>query len=147
MARAFKISVGVCAGLILGMVFLFLLLMYLHHIDCFRQHADEAQRQVRNVLGSTATSNEYFVDFSFLQGVGPQYFRCDTTSEAVEACVKRMGLSPVSDSQTIQAFRNGLPYWWNPRRGKDVEYYGIEGKQCVISFDKQTGRCYIRRYG
>ena len=145
--RIFKVAVGVYAGVVFGGILLVFLLMCLYHKDCFLQQSGQAQRLVRDLLGDTATSNEYYVDFIILQGTGPRYYRCETTPEAVQAYIKRMGLLPVSDSQSIRAFRNGSPYWWNPGRGKHVEYYGTEGKKCVISWDKRTGQCHILRDG
>ena len=154
-------TMKICVVVLFGGTLLICLLIYAWGCDLFLTRSREAQCRLRERLATAATSNEYFREYGFFFSIC--YYRCDTTPEVIQVYVQDGGLLPVLDRQAIAKFHAGPPYWWNPSRGYDVEYYGrptysvsLDGqrylkgdpKECVISFDKSTGRCHVRRgYG
>ena len=143
--RAFKIVAATFAGIV-GIVLVvgFVLFLIARNQEYYYGHLN-AQEPVRRELGCNTTSNEYYC--CLFGGLIFEY-RCNTTSEAVQTYVLRERLHPISDKDAIRRFRReGSAFWWNPGRGKYVEYYGYTKSHgritpveiCKISFDRRTG--------
>jgi hypothetical protein len=112
------------------------------------EESRHAQEMVSAEFGyGQAVTNAYFSTSGLLQGV-TCYYRFETTTQCVQSYIAAKTLIEIPvTNPSISVFKSGSPSWWVPGSGTNVHYYGWSGQICIMSWDAETGRCYIKRSG